>query len=222
MEPVSVLTGGMLHLATGGAIAEKKLQNLEKFLALFPEMDVILLGDAGQADAAFFAAALQSHGHRVKASFLHNVTPDAETTGDGGQKADYSAAGIHLFDTYIGAASAACSSGVISAAAAQRVAAATVLECSIMCRGNQVGTSLMSTLTDMLHAAGVHTPLPSADVVAPTAASHTGLRSSVKRVRWQRRMQGYADRVQADLAQLASTAGMQKQSSLEHAASGVD
>ncbi len=206
LEPVSVLTGGVMHLATGQAIAEKKLQNLEKFLALFPEMDVTLLGDAGQADAAFFRAAMHQHGTRIKAAFLHDVTPDKATTGDGGSKQQYAAHGVRLFDTYVGAAAHALEGGVLPPPAALRVAAATVLECGLMCHGTHV-QPLVAEMQDIMAAAGFHEKLPSLQDLQPAGAHPGGvkgglLRSSVRRARWQQRLQRFSESVRDDLARL--------------------
>lgn len=205
LEPVSVLTGGVMHLATGRAIAEKKLQNLEKFLALFPEMDVTLLGDAGQADAAFFLGAMEQHGDRIRSAFVHNVTPDKSHTGDGGCKQAYKDAGIQFFGTYVGAAAAALHSGALPQAAAVRVGAAAVLECSMLCEGTSVHP-LHDSIHNIMAQAGYPQHLPSAQsLVSEAPAVPNGkLRTSVRRARWQQRLQRYTDSMQQDLQTLST------------------
>ena len=51
--------------------------------------------------------------------FIHDVNPSSPVTGDGGSKDMYKDSGMHFFDTYVGAGSAAYQLDLISQEALQ-------------------------------------------------------------------------------------------------------
>ena len=65
-----------------------------------------------------------ARGRRVY-SFIHDVTPASPLTGDGCEKVLYGSRGVVFFHTYAAAAAAAWRAGLLSHAAAVRVASAT-------------------------------------------------------------------------------------------------
>ncbi len=111
----TVMAGTLRSSASLKAIAAQKLRNFRHLVQLFPEARFLLLGDAGQADAALAAQATALYGRRVVLGALcHDVTPDRAHTGDGGLKARYAAVdGVAFFDTYAGAAGAAAHLGLL-------------------------------------------------------------------------------------------------------------
>ncbi|ANS77968.1 conserved protein with diacylglycerol kinase catalytic domain [Serinicoccus hydrothermalis] len=120
LPPHAVLGGSLLNLHTKAAIAERKLQNMERDHLLFPECRMVFIGDSGQADGDVGAQmAARPHDH-VAGTLLHDVTGlDAQA------RADWAARGVHVFDTYAGAAAHAHRLGLLTADQAQQVARAT-------------------------------------------------------------------------------------------------
>lgn len=49
----SMLTGSMLHLLSHAGMAEKKIQNITHYHALFPEYRLVFIGDPGRGTRGF-------------------------------------------------------------------------------------------------------------------------------------------------------------------------
>ena len=119
----TVLGGSLLNLHTKNAIAERKLQNMERDHLLFPECRMVFIGDSGQADGDVGAEmAARPHDH-VVGTLLHDVTGL-----DAAERAAWAARGVHVFDTYVGAAAHAVRLGLLHPDQAQAVATAVQAE----------------------------------------------------------------------------------------------
>jgi uncharacterized surface protein with fasciclin (FAS1) repeats len=114
----TVLSGDFAHLIGNDLIADKKFENWEQVRKLHPEYGSVFVGDSGQGDAIFGARAAAIAGTAMKKVFIHNVTDLNDA-----QRADFKAQGVHIFDTYVGAATEAYQSGLISREGLLRVAA---------------------------------------------------------------------------------------------------
>ncbi|WP_109472890.1 diacylglycerol kinase family protein [Ornithinimicrobium cavernae] len=115
----SVMTGHILNLATKGRIAERKMVNFDRSRLLFPECQVVFIGDNGQADVEVGRAMLARDPDHVRAVFIHNVTGAGED-----ERAALAAEGIWLFDGYDDAAARAHELGLVSAEGLEQVRAA--------------------------------------------------------------------------------------------------
>ncbi|WP_134773155.1 phosphatase domain-containing protein [Ornithinimicrobium flavum] len=115
----SVMGGSFLNLHTKNAIAERKLQNMDRDRLLFPECRMVFIGDSGQADGAVGAEMHQRDPRHIVGTLLHNVTDL-----DAAQRAEWADRGVHVFDTYAGAAAHAVRLGLIRVDQAREVAAA--------------------------------------------------------------------------------------------------
>lgn len=120
LPPHSVLGGSLLNLHTKAAIAERKVQNMERDRLLFPECRMVFIGDSGQADGQVGAQMFRSAPEHVVGTLLHNVT-DLSVQ----EREAYAAQGVHVFDTYAGAAAHALRLGLIRPDQAQEVVDAT-------------------------------------------------------------------------------------------------
>lgn len=116
--PATVLSGDFAHLVGNGAIADKKFENFEEFLKLYPEYSFVFIGDSGQGDAEFGERILDELSEAVRGVLIHDVDP----------KPDRDQGVLHYFDTYVGAAAKAKELGLISAVGLERVIARTVAE----------------------------------------------------------------------------------------------
>jgi len=105
----SVLTGGLINLVTHDLMAAKKVQNIEHYHALFPEYRLLFIGDSGQGDVVVGRGLIEHFAHVVDLVVIHDVvdTPEAERS----RLADE---GIHVVDTYVGAALRCHERGLIS------------------------------------------------------------------------------------------------------------
>lgn len=114
-----VLSGAFTHLIGNDSIAAEKLHNFERYRAVYPEYSFVFCGDSGQGDILFGERLLQEAPSAVSLILIHDVvaTPDS-------RREELRARGVHLYDTYVGAATAAFDAGLIDAEAAGRVAAA--------------------------------------------------------------------------------------------------
>ena len=99
LPPHAVLGGSFLNLHTRSAIAERKLQNMDRDRLLFPECRMVFIGDSGQADGAVGARMHQRDPKHIVGTLLHNVTDLDEAA-----RARWAEQGVHVFDTYAGAA----------------------------------------------------------------------------------------------------------------------
>ncbi|OQR81632.1 hypothetical protein THRCLA_11563 [Thraustotheca clavata] len=110
----TVLNGSVPGLMSNEKIAKLKLQNFERYATLFPEYKFVFFGDCGQGDALLASQLLRLHPDKVLGVFIHDITPDKKTTGDGGNKDEYRSQGIVFYETYAGAGSAAYEKGLMS------------------------------------------------------------------------------------------------------------
>jgi hypothetical protein len=120
LPPHSVLGGSLLNLRTKASMAERKLQNMHRDRQLFPECRMVFIGDSGQADGQVGAEMHRIDPDHIVATLLHNVT---DLTPQ--QREEYAAQGVHVFDTYAGAAAHALRLGLIRTDQAQAVVEAT-------------------------------------------------------------------------------------------------
>ncbi|WP_256841792.1 diacylglycerol kinase family protein [Ornithinimicrobium cryptoxanthini] len=119
LPPHSVMTGHLLNVATKGRIAERKMANFDRSRLLFPECQVVFIGDNGQADVEVSRAMLARDPEHVRAVFIHHVSPVGPDV-----RASLAAEGIWLFDTYADAAARAHELGLISEQGFEQVRAA--------------------------------------------------------------------------------------------------
>lgn len=111
LESVTVLSGSFRNLLGNERIADKKLENFERYVSVFPEYDFVFVGDSGQGDAMFGRRMLDAEPERVKAVLIHDIgKPDVERVD-----------GPVYFHTYVGAAVHAFERDLISAEAVGRV-----------------------------------------------------------------------------------------------------
>ncbi|RIK17231.1 MAG: hypothetical protein DCC50_02415 [Acidobacteria bacterium] len=120
LPPHSVLGGSLLNLHTKAAIAARKIQNMERDRLLFPECRMVFVGDSGQADGQVGARMHRTAPEHVVGTLLHNVSEVSDR-----EREDYARDGVHVFDTYAGAAAHALRLGLISGRQAVAVAEAT-------------------------------------------------------------------------------------------------
>ncbi|NLH71387.1 MAG: DUF2183 domain-containing protein [Brooklawnia sp.] len=119
----SMLTGSMLHLLSHAGMAEKKIQNINHYHALFPEYRLVFIGDSGQGDVRVAERLLTEFAGSVDAVLIHDVV-----STDASSRARCAERGIVFFDTYVGAAIAVRQLGLISEAGLWAVADATLSE----------------------------------------------------------------------------------------------
>ena len=105
----SVLTGTLVALVTHDAMAGQKLANIEHYRLLYPEYRKMFIGDSGQGDIRVGQLILEKFADAVDAVVIHDVVgkPDEE-------KASLAGEGIHLVETYVGAAQYLLGKGMIS------------------------------------------------------------------------------------------------------------
>ena len=113
----TVILGDLPHLASDGLMARKKYENWMQVRQLYPEYGSVFVGDSGQGDAIFGKRALATEYTDMKKVFIHNVTHLDENA-----RAAFAAEGVHIFDTYVGAATEAYKNKLITKEGLQRVA----------------------------------------------------------------------------------------------------
>ena len=113
---MSVLSGSFLNLHTHDAMADKKVANIGHYSQLFPEYDLVFVGDSGQGDVMVGQRMYEVHGDLVKAVFIHDVKNTPEQV-----RAEHRAGGIYFFDTYVGAGLQARRLGLISRAGLDQI-----------------------------------------------------------------------------------------------------
>lgn len=116
LPPHTVLSGSFLHLLTHGSMADKKIENFNRYRLLFPEAGIVFIGDSGQGDVAVGRRMLLTDPDAVRGIFIHDVRESPETIRGG-----WRAEGISPFDTYVGAAGEAYARGMITAESLQHV-----------------------------------------------------------------------------------------------------
>ncbi|TMW66427.1 hypothetical protein Poli38472_004192 [Pythium oligandrum] len=129
---VTVLNGSVKGLVSSKKIAEVKLENFTRFAALFPEFNFVFFGDSGQGDALLASRLLESFPMQVLGTFIHDVNPTVDKTGDGQHKEVYKRQGVDFFSTYPGAGLFALDKGLISPDDLQAVTQAAEEELSAM------------------------------------------------------------------------------------------
>lgn len=117
LPPHAVLGGSFLNLHTKAVIAERKVQNMERDRLLFPECRMVFIGDSGQADGDVGAQMHERDPGHIVGTLLHNVT-DLDRPA----RQEWADRGVHVFDTYAGAAAHAVRLGLIRVEQAREVA----------------------------------------------------------------------------------------------------
>ncbi|WP_437316869.1 phosphatase domain-containing protein [Sorangium sp. So ce385] len=115
----TVLAGSFTRLIGNRAIAEKKLENFLEYRRLYPEYGFVFVGDSGQGDIHFGQRMLELAPESVQAIFIHDVVATPERA-----RQELAVGGVHLFDTYVGAAAVALERGLLGPEGAARVAEA--------------------------------------------------------------------------------------------------
>lgn len=123
IDQSSVLQGGVLQLASKRRMASGKLVNISRYLSIFPEYDVVWIGDSGQGDIITGLALLADFPDRTRLVIIHDVvaTPEEE-------RETLRTRGVHLVDTYVAAGVVAHEQGLVSDAGLASIAAATVAD----------------------------------------------------------------------------------------------
>ncbi|MCY1023822.1 phosphatase domain-containing protein [Pyxidicoccus sp. MSG2] len=119
VPPPAVLSGSFAHLVGNSRIADKKFDNFQRYLRIFPEYGFVFVGDSGQGDVEFGDRMLAAAPNSVHAVFIHDVVDTPEAT-----RQAWRAKRIYFFDTYVGAAVEAFQQGVISRDGVARIARA--------------------------------------------------------------------------------------------------
>ena len=120
LPPHAVLGGSLLNLHTKAVIAERKIQNMDRDRLLFPECRMVFVGDSGQADGDVGAQMHAKDPDHIVGTLLHNVTDL-----DDAARATWADQGVHVFDTYAGAAAHAVRLGLLRPDQAREVGEAT-------------------------------------------------------------------------------------------------
>lgn len=116
LTDLSIMTGSWFDILTHDSMAAKKVENIGHYAKMFPEYDLVFLGDSGQGDITVAEKIRESYRDVVPAAFIHNVTD----MGDD-ERTKLAEQGIWLVDTYIDAAAKALELGLISAKGAALV-----------------------------------------------------------------------------------------------------
>lgn len=95
----SVLSRTLTTLVSHSAMARRKMDNFAHHRQLFPEADLVFVGDSGQGDVAVGTRMLAEAAEVARAVFIHDVVPTPPE-----QREVLRRKGIHVFDTYLGAA----------------------------------------------------------------------------------------------------------------------
>lgn len=119
VPPPAVLSGSFAHLIGNSRIADKKFDNFQRYIRVFPEYGFVFVGDSGQGDVEFGDRMLAAAPQSVHAVFIHDVVDTPEAT-----RQSWRAKRIYFFDTYVGAAVEAFHVGVISRDGVARIARA--------------------------------------------------------------------------------------------------
>ena len=115
-EEITMMTGTFVHQFVLPWVFARKWTNLERHRMLFPEVPLVLFGDTGQADPEFISQAVERYPHEVRAGVLHKVAPLPKDREERCLRN-----GIHLVDTYVGAAVHLLQKGLLTPAALARV-----------------------------------------------------------------------------------------------------
>lgn len=112
----SVLAGEVLGLRSRDAMADVKLANVERYRQAFPEYGVVFVGDTGQGDVLVGTRMREAYPQDCPAVFVHDVVATAQPERD-----RLAALGVHVVDTYVGAAGVARRLGLVSDAGVAEV-----------------------------------------------------------------------------------------------------
>ena len=105
----SILSGGLAYLHSKDAMADGKLGNVERYRMLFPEYGIVFVGDSGQGDVLVGEGMREAHPEAIPTIFIHDVVATPQPERD-----RLAAKGVHLVDTYVGAAVQASRLGMVS------------------------------------------------------------------------------------------------------------
>lgn len=108
---LSVMTGSLFALHSRDAMADRKMENIAHYRALFPEYGLVFIGDSGQGDVIVGRTMRETYPEAVRGIFIHDVV-DTST----GERELHAAEGIEFFDTYPAAARAARQLDLVSPA----------------------------------------------------------------------------------------------------------
>ncbi|MDR1355388.1 MAG: App1 family protein [Propionibacteriaceae bacterium] len=115
MSGASVLTGSLAAVFSDVGMSKQKLAVVEHLAELFPEYELVFIGDSGQGDVYVAEQLYKQFGERIKGVFIHDVSlPPDEISPPKYDRGALAAKGIYFFDTYAGAASKASKLGLIS------------------------------------------------------------------------------------------------------------
>ena len=112
LSDVAVLSGRVGQVFSNGAMAARKAVNLEHLMALHAGDRFVLVGDDGQGDVTLAQQAIARWGDRVAGVFIHHVMSGPVTPVDG----------IAFFGSYVEAATAAQTLGLMTSSDVHQVA----------------------------------------------------------------------------------------------------
>ena len=123
IDRASVLQGGFTKLVSKELMAKGKLANIARYLSIFPEFDLLWIGDSGQGDIITGLALLAEIPERTRLVIIHDVvaTPVEE-------RETLRSQGVHLVDTYVAAGVIAHELGLVSDAGLAAIVSATIAE----------------------------------------------------------------------------------------------
>lgn len=114
---LSVLSGSLRALMSKEAMATRKMENISHYRRLFPEYELVFLGDSGQGDVLVAERLVEIESAAVRLVLIHDVMSTPQSV-----RSDHASRNIHFHDTYIGAAAIAFEHGLISRAGLLEVA----------------------------------------------------------------------------------------------------
>lgn len=127
IERKAIITGSLLGLRSHRSMARRKVRSISRYRELFPEYGLVFVGDSGQGDVQVGRLLLDEFGDAIRGVFVHDVKATPL-----GERDIHEMNGIDFFDTYIAAAGAATTRGVISAEQALEVAREALSEIEAM------------------------------------------------------------------------------------------
>ncbi|XVX20604.1 phosphatase domain-containing protein [Actinomycetota bacterium] len=113
---MSLMGGTVVALRSKDAMAGMKFANMEHYRRLFPEYDLVFIGDSGQGDAIVGEKILGEWPGAVKAVFIHDVV---DTPPE--RREEQAAKRLYYVDTYVGAGTTARELGMISAKGLEQI-----------------------------------------------------------------------------------------------------
>mmetsp|Transcript_101208 Transcript_101208/g.325151 ORF Transcript_101208/g.325151 Transcript_101208/m.325151 type:complete len:1400 (-) Transcript_101208:161-4360(-) len=124
------LDSGIKFASSGGgdegmrALALKKFEKFEEYIALYPEFRVVFIGDNGQADYAVGQMMCRQYPHNIEQVWIHKVQPESKTWG----YEPNSVAPVAFFEDYVASAVSAATrpSPLIGADALHRIVRAAI------------------------------------------------------------------------------------------------